>query len=100
VVVVDGTQREVSIVIANRVGRVNLCRRTGTLLLISLAVVMSGCGSSQPTGSTGSDKVARQLKDEDLYHYVGTGANKKKVVTTRKQRTELLREAREKAGSQ
>jgi hypothetical protein len=71
--------------------------RTGASVLILLAVIMSGCGSSETIGSPdakSSGKLASQvLKPEQLYKYEGEGKAKRKVEISRDERIKLLREA-------
>jgi hypothetical protein len=89
-------------VISSFVCGIDHWRRAAALVLFALAVAASGCGSSEQTQSPGGTGTgpAGSLKQEDLYRYEGTGAAKKKVMISRKERVKLIREAREKAGSQ
>jgi hypothetical protein len=77
-----------------------LFRRAGASVLITLAVITSGCGSSGSIGSPdakSSGKLAKDvLKPEQLYKYEGEGKAKRKVEISRQERVKLLREAAEK----
>lgn len=76
-------------------------RRAGSSVLITLAVITSGCGSSGSIGSPdskSSGKLAKDvLKPEQLYKYEGEGKAKRKVEISRQERIKLLRQAAEKA---
>jgi len=88
----------VSIVIASIVGKFGPYRRAGALVLLTLATVAYGCGSSVPTESntTGKD-AAKALSPDQLYSYEGTGAAKRKVEISRRDRIKLLHETAKKA---
>jgi hypothetical protein len=62
------------------------------------AFLASGCGSSGPgdSGAAGTEASGKP-KQEDFFRYEGTGASKKKVMATRRERVKILREAREKS---
>jgi hypothetical protein len=77
------------------------CRRAAVLLFCAAAVMASGCGSSgSGDGSNAPATATGKPNPEDFYRHEGTGANKKKVPVSRKERVTIIREAREKAGSQ
>jgi hypothetical protein len=85
-------------VIVSVVGRFGLYRRAGALVLLTLATVAYGCGSSVPTESVSAGKNPAKLIPEDqLYKYEGTGAAKHKVDISRRERIKLLHEAAKKA---
>jgi hypothetical protein len=79
-----------------------LFRRAGAsvLIMLAVAVITSGCGSSGSIGSPdakSSGKLAKNvLKPEQLYKYEGEGTAKRKVEISRQERIKLLREAAEK----
>jgi hypothetical protein len=78
------------------VSKPELWRRGSALVLLALAWVAFGCGSSQQTGSSASNpgKTAEDLvKPEDLYRYEGTGKAKRKVAVSRRERMKVLHEA-------
>lgn len=78
--------------------RSNLCpyRRAAASVVIVLAAIASGCGSSDPANGNAAGKSPKQLlKDEQLYTYEGSGSAKRKVPIDRRERVKLLREARQ-----
>jgi len=86
-------------VIWSFVSRFDLCRRAGALVLLTLATVAYGCGSSGKTEASrqSESNVGKtpdeRLKSEDLYRYEGTGKEKRKVAISRRERVKLLHEA-------
>jgi hypothetical protein len=73
-------------------------RRAGALVLLTLATVVYGCGSSgssNPADGKASGTAPEQLlKDEQLYKYVGEGKDKHKEAISIRERARLIREAK------
>jgi hypothetical protein len=70
-------------------------RRAGALVLITLATIAGGCGSSGPAETNVAGKSYKQvLKEDQLYKYEGEGTAKRKVELSHRERVELLREAK------
>jgi hypothetical protein len=77
-------------------GNLRLYRRGVASILITLAAITSGCGSSSPTdGKTSGTSPTQLLKDEQLYKYEGEGKRKHKVELSRRERVKLIQEARQ-----
>jgi len=75
------------------------CRRAGALVLVTLATVAYGCGSSGEGGPGAVNKPGTiKLKPEDDYTYEGTGAAKRKVELDRRERVRRLHDAAKKDG--
>jgi hypothetical protein len=77
-------------------------RRAGVLVAVAVAAIAYGCGSSTETGRAApkdGTNLADQLKEEDLYRYVGTGTAKRKEAISRRDRVKLLHEAAKKASN-
>jgi hypothetical protein len=95
--------RGVSTVILSFVSRSSPWRRLSALAAVAVATMAYGCGSSTDTGRGAAPKdgtdLADQLKEEDLYRYVGTGAAKHKESISRRERVKLLHEAAKKASN-
>ncbi len=73
-------------------------RRAGPLVLVTLAVIAYGCGSSDTTVPTNVNKPGTiKLKPEDSYTYEGTGTAKRKVELDRRERVRHLHDAAKKA---
>lgn len=74
-------------------------RRAGAAVLIALAVVGYGCGSSQQqtTDNGAARSPKNSLKAEDLYRWEGEGSAKRKVYLTRQEQKKLLYERAKKA---
>jgi len=87
-------------VISNPVGKFGTYQRAGALILVTLATVVYGCGSSERTESAGPSGPSVNLKPEDYYHYEGEGVNKKKVSLDRREKRKLRFEAAKKAEGQ
>jgi hypothetical protein len=90
-------------VISRVVNGFDPCRRAGALVVLILAVVASGCGSTEQNDKSngtrtgvaiGADKL---LKPQDRYRYEGAGTERRKVEISRKERVKLLHEAAKKA---
>ncbi len=92
---------ESSTVIFSLVSNLGSFRRTGALVVIALAVVAYGCGSSeqqQQTSGSGPAKAPRSsLKEEDLYRWEGEGTAKRKVYLSRREENKLLIERAKKS---
>jgi hypothetical protein len=72
--------------------------RLVTLFLVGAATMTYGCGSSAPTVSdTAGKNPAKKLNPDQLYKWEGTGAAKRKVEISRRERVKLLHEAAEKS---
>jgi len=84
-------------VILSFVSRFGPCRAAGWLVLVALATVAYGCGSSQQPGASESKGLAKQLNPEDLYRYEGEGQAKRKVPISRRERVKLLHDAANKS---
>jgi hypothetical protein len=88
-------------VIFNFVSKLRSYRRTGALVLIVVAVVAYGCGSSeqqQQTAGQGPPKAPRSsLKEEDHYRWEGEGTAKRKVYLSRREENKLLIERAKKS---
>jgi hypothetical protein len=70
-------------------------RRAGALVLITLATIASGCGSSGTAETNVAGKSYKHvLKEDQLYKYEGQGKAKRKVELSHRERVELLREAK------
>jgi hypothetical protein len=67
------------------------CR--GLLAIITVACGAFGCGGSGAELKTGVAGAAKKLSPEQMYHYEGTGKDRKKVMIDRRERVRLLREA-------
>jgi len=80
------------------VSRFGLSKAAGCLVLVALAIVAYGCGSSEQPGASESKGLAKQLKPEDLYRYEGEGKEKRKVPISRRERVKLLHDAANKSG--
>jgi hypothetical protein len=76
-------------------------RRVGALVVVAVATTAYGCGSSNDgtrgPATGGRGELAKQLKDEDLYKYEGTGKAKRKVEISRRERVKLLHDAANKS---
>jgi hypothetical protein len=79
--------------------RRDLCRRAGALVLVTLATVAFGCGSSERPETNAGKAAEDLLKPEELYRYEGTGKEKRKVTISRRERVKLLHEAQKKLES-
>jgi hypothetical protein len=86
----------------SKLGRCYRC--CGASVLVVLATVACGCGSSGLTSSSNpvDAKLAGKapsdlLRPDQMYKYEGTGTAKRKVEISRKERMKLMREAVEKA---
>jgi hypothetical protein len=87
--------------IVSVIGRFDLHRRPAYLLLFTLAAAACGCGSPSQSANTaatsGEQKTpAELLKPEQLWKYEGSGAEKRKVAISRRERVKLLHEAEKK----
>ena len=73
-------------------------RCAGASVLIALATIASGCGSSGSTnpadGKVAGTSPEQLLKDDQLYKYVGEGKNKRKEAISIRERARLIREAK------
>ncbi len=74
-----------------------LVRRAGAVVLLALATVAYGCGSSDPSAPLAQNPTgkgaAEILKPEQLYKYEGEGKAKRKVQISRHERLKLLHKA-------
>jgi hypothetical protein len=71
--------------------KLGLCRRAGALVLITLAALAYGCGSSEQNVQERRAKAPRSsLKDQDHYRWEGEGKAKHKVYLNRREEDELL----------
>jgi hypothetical protein len=94
------SRRGVFTVIFRFAGRFFPWRRGGALVLIAVATMAYGCGSSNDGShapTSGGGKLVKQVKEEDLYRYEGTGKAKRKVAISRQERVKLLHEAAKKS---
>ncbi len=74
------------------------CRHARVFALVTLAAIVGGCGSSNSADGSASDTSPKQLlKEEQLYKYVGEGKSKRKEAISRRERLQLIREAKQKA---
>jgi hypothetical protein len=64
-------------------------RSAGALVLVTLATVVYGCGSSQESQSAGPSGAAAHIKPEDYVRYEGEGKNKKKDSLDRREKRKL-----------
>ena len=78
----------------------NICRCGRAPLLISLAVVLCGCGSSERTSTSAGEGSSKVLKAEDYYRYEGEGKDRKKVALSRQEKNKLRHDAVNKSESQ
>jgi hypothetical protein len=78
----------------------NIYRRGSAPLLISLAVVSCGCGSSERTSTSAGEGSSKVLKAEDYYRYEGEGKDRKKVALSRQEKNKLRHDAVNKSESQ
>jgi hypothetical protein len=73
-------------------------RCAGAFVLIALAAIASGCGSSGSTnpadGKAAGASPKQLLKEEQLYKYEGEGRAKRKEPISLRERVKLLREAK------
>jgi hypothetical protein len=73
-------------------------RCAGAWVLIALAAIASGCGSSGSTnpadGKAAGASPKELLKEEQLYNYVGEGKAKRKEAISIRERARLIREAK------
>jgi hypothetical protein len=78
------------------VNRFELCRRGGVLVLLALALLAFGCGSSEQTATPTQNAGKTDLgawKPDDLYRIEGSGRNKRKVAVSRRERMKAVHEA-------
>jgi hypothetical protein len=77
------------------------CRHARVFAFFAMAALVGGCGTSgSPNSADGSASATppkQLLKDEQLYKYVGEGQAKRKEPISRRERAQLVREAKEKA---
>jgi hypothetical protein len=76
-------------VIVSIVSKFGWYRRAGALVLLALATVAYGCGSSGDRSVGSARPAGEPLKPEQLYKYEGEGGAKRKVDLSRRERMEL-----------
>jgi hypothetical protein len=72
------------------------CVRVIALLLATLATLGYGCGSAEQKEVSATPGGSKLLGEEGRYRYEGTGANKKKIELSPKERRKAVGELKRK----